>query len=207
MDSSALYKLSYGLHLISSVSEGKDNGCIINTLTQVTSSPARLTAAVNKDNFTAELIARSGQFAATVLTEATEMDLIARFGFQSGREVDKFNGISFARDLRGIPYVEETMAAVFSCKVIDRLDVGSHLLFLGEIEEAKVLDNQPPMTYAYYHTVKKGTTPKNAPSYQEAPAQRGFRCTVCGHIEPVDTLLQDFICPVCKQPRDVFVKL
>lgn len=208
MDNSALYKLCAGLYLLSSASGNKKGGCIINTLQQVTSKPAQLMIGVNKNNYTAGLIRESGLFCATVLTEATDMSLISAFGFRSGRDTDKFDGIAAKKDADEIPYVSDTMSAAFSCRVTGKLDVGTHILFVGELRDARVLSDLPVMTYEYYHQVKKGATPKNAPSYQEKAEGKGFRCTVCGYIErEFDILPDDYVCPVCKQPRDVFVPL
>jgi len=208
MESAALFKLSYGLYLLSSADADGASGCIINTLEQVTSAPAQLIAVSNKSNYTTSLIERAGVFSATALTEGTDMGLIAAFGFRSGRDVDKFTDFHVELDGNGVPYIKNTMAAQFSCKVVQKLDVGTHILFVGQLTDARVLSDLPVMTYAYYHQVKKGTTPKNAPSYQAPTAQKGFRCTVCGYIEDkLDALPEDYTCPICMQPKGVFVPI
>ena len=165
MDTNAFFTLSYGLYVVSSVFDGKQNGCVVNTVTQVTSQPPKLTVAINKQNLTTELIEKSGMFNAVSLTEKATMLMIGRFGFREGAKMEKYADIPFAKDSNGICYPTESVAALFSCKVIDRLDLGTHILFVGEVTEAKRLSDDPVMTYAYYHTVIKGKTPPKASSY------------------------------------------
>ena len=209
MDQKAFFKLSYGVYIISTSADGKEGGCVINTLSQVTSSPARLSIALNKNNYTLKLIEVSGTFSGVVLSENVSMDLIRRFGFQSGRDAKKFEGIPQGRDGLYNPYPTEGVCARFSCKVVSMLDVGTHMLIVGEVTEAEVLDAATPaLTYADYHLKKKGTTPPNAPSYQEKTEKTtGYRCSVCGYILEADTLPPDFVCPVCGKDASYFVKL
>lgn len=207
MNETALYKLSYGLYIISSSFEGKDAGCVVNTLQQVTSSPVQLSVAVNKNNHTQTIIERSGLFNAVVLTQDVPMDVIKRFGFQSSKDHDKYDGIAFERDCQSLPYVKEHTAAFYTCKVVGKLDAGSHMIFIGEVVDCDVLSSDEVMTYAYYHKVKNGTTPKNASSYQEKTEKKGYRCTICGYIYEGDPLPKDYICPVCGAPASVFEKV
>lgn len=206
MNTKAFFKLSYGVYIVSANFEEKDGGCVINTLAQVTSSPARLSIALNKNNETLRLIEGAGSFTAVVLAEDADMELIKTFGFQSSRDNEKFQQTSYDRDLNGNPYPTEGIAARFSCKVTDRLDVGSHVILIGEVTEAEIPTESQVLTYADYHGKKKGTTPKNAPSYQESQA-KGFRCSVCGYILEADELPQDFICPVCGKDASYFEKI
>lgn len=207
MDRKAFYRLSSGLYLLSSTFEGKDSGCVVNTLLQVTSQPAKLSVTVNKDNFTQQIIEKAGVFSAVALNEQADMDLIGEFGFKTSREVDKFASFPHQRDENGVPYVAVQGAARFSCKVVDRLDVGTHVIFVGEVVEAQVLEGEP-MTYAYYQQVKKGGTPKNAPSYKAPEGEgRGYRCKVCGYVLESDTIPADYVCPICGQGRDQLEKL
>lgn len=211
MDHKAFYRLSSGLYLLSSVNEGKSSGCIVNTVLQVTSQPAKLSVTVNKENFTQQTIAKSGVFSAVALNEQADMDLIGEFGFKTSREVDKFAAFPTKKDENGVPYTAQKGAARFSCKVVDSLDVGTHVVFIGEVLEAEVLEGDP-MTYAYYQQVKKGGTPKNAPSYKAPEAEGGegkggYRCKICGYILESDTIPQDFVCPICGQGRDQLEKL
>lgn len=170
MDKKAFYKLSYGLYIVSTTFMGKDSGCVVNTLSQVTSEPAKMSVAVNKNNFTEGQIEKSGVFAAVALTQDADLKLIGAFGFKSSRDTDKFAGFPTARDENGVPYVTQSVCARYSCKLVDSLDLGSHVMLIGEVQEAEVLGDAEPLTYSYYQKIKNGTTPKNAPSYQR-PAE------------------------------------
>lgn len=168
MDEKALYKITYGLYVVSAQAEGQRSGCVVNTLQQVTASPVRLSVAVSKDNLTCQLIEKAGRFAAVALDQRADLMSIGRFGFRTGRDLDKFEGIPFAQDGAGMPYPLETSCAHYSCKVEQQVDLGTHMLFVGLCEEAEILTEDEPLTYAYYRNVIKGLTPKNAPSYQGA---------------------------------------
>lgn len=206
MNQIAFQKLSYGLYVISSSFEGKDAGCVANTLQQVTSSPAQLAVTLNKDNYTAQIINQAKRFDGVVLTQKSDMETIKKFGFHSSIDYDKFrDGIERGED--GIAYPVDHIAARFSCKVVKQLDLGSHILFVGEVEEAQVKGDDEVMTYAYYHQVKNGATPKNAPSYQEKSEKSGWRCSICGYIYEGDVLPEDYVCPLCGAPASVFEKV
>ena len=155
MDQTAFFKLSYGLYIISTTSEGKDAGCVANTLHQVTSSPAQLAVTLNKDNYTEQLIEKSGRFSAVVLTQNCGMDIIKNFGFCSSRDNDKFAQCTYRRDTHGVPYPSEHMAARYSLKVVKTLDLGTHVMFVGEVEEAEVLSEEEVMTYAAVTSMKE----------------------------------------------------
>lgn len=171
MDLTAFYKVTYGLYIVSVRCGGKDCGCIVNTLQQVTAEPAKMSVALSKNNFTESLIEQSGYFAAVALTQDADIRLIGNFGFKSGRDVDKFATYPFERDINGVAYITQSVAARFSLKLTDKLDVGTHMILVGDVLDAQVLSDAKPMSYAYYHLVKKGTTPKNAPSYQKPTAK------------------------------------
>ncbi|WP_416325512.1 flavin reductase [[Eubacterium] hominis] len=207
MNETALFKLSYGLYIISSNFEGKDAGCVVNTLHQVTASPIQLSVAVNKDNYTKQVIEASGKFNAVALTQDVPMDTIKRFGFQSSKDHEKYEGIASKRDIQNIPYLTEHTAAYYTCKVVHQLDIGTHVIFIGEVIDCDVISQEEVMTYAYYHKVKNGTTPKNASSYQAKTEKKGWRCTICGYIYEGDPLPEDYICPVCGAPAAVFEKI
>ena len=195
MDSKAFFKLSYGVYIISTSADNKEGGCVINTLTQVTSSPARLSIALNKENYTLKLIETSGTFSAAVLSDDVEMDLIRRFGFQCGKDVKKYDGIPQGRDSLNNPYPTEGVCARFTCRVVSSMDVGSHMIIVGEVVEAEVLDSQTPaLTYSNYHQA-------------DTKEVTGWRCSVCGYILESETLPPDFICPVCGKDASYFVKL
>lgn len=206
MDTKAFFKLSYGLYLVSSTYQGKDSGCIINTMMQVTANPAKVTITLSKENYTTSLIDKSKVFNGAVLLDAIDMDIIRRFGFQSGKDVDKFKDIECAKDRYGIKQIKDGIAADFSCKVIDQKDVGTHIMFIAEVMDATVYNEEPVLLYANYHKKKNGVTPPKAPSYQEV-TKKGYRCKVCGYVLEADVLPEDYICPVCKQPASVFEKV
>lgn len=207
MEKQAVFKLSYGLYVISSSYDGEDSACIANTLAQVTSEPMQLSVTVNKNNFTTSLIMQSKLFNGAVLLDKVDMDTIARFGFQSGKDVDKFDGIDYTVDSKGLKQIKDNIAATFTCKVVKSLDVGTHMIFIGEVVDAKVVSDEPVLTYENYHTKKKGTTPKNAATYVEETKVKGYRCGVCGYVLEADELPEDFVCPICKQPASVFEKV
>lgn len=206
MDTKAFFKLSYGLYLVSSTYQGKDSGCIINTMMQVTANPAKVTITLSKENYTTSLIDKSKVFNGAVLLDAIDMDIIRRFGFQSGKDVDKFKDIEYEKDRYGIKQIKDGIAADFCCKVIDQKDVGTHIMFIAEVMDATVYSEDSVLLYANYHKKKNGTTPPKAPSYQEV-TKKGYRCKVCGYVLEADVLPEDYICPVCKQPASVFEKI
>lgn len=167
MDEKALYKVTYGLYVVSAQAEGERSGCVVNTLQQVTSEPVRLAVTVNKENLTCQLMEKAGHFSAVALDQRADMLFIGRFGFRTGRDFDKFPEGTFALDGAGMPYTQENACARYSCKVEQAVDLGTHMLFVGLAEEAEILSEEEPLTYAYYRNVIKGLTPKNAPSYQK----------------------------------------
>lgn len=207
IDSTALYQLSYGLYIISSSYEGKKSGCVANTLNQITSVPEKMSVTLNKNNFTTSIIEKSGYFTAVVLSKNVDMSMIGTFGFKSGKDEDKFKDITYGTDNFNLPYPMENVTARFTCKVVKTVDVGTHVMFIGELVEAVNLSKDEVMTYAYYHTVKKGVTPENAPSYQKPDENKGWRCMICGYIYEGDILPDDYICPICGATADKFEKL
>lgn len=206
MDLKAFEKMSYGLYLISSKTEDITAGCVVNTLAQATASPLRMTVTINKQNYTTQIIEKSGLFTGAALSQAASMELIGAFGFHSSKDTDKFKGFQVLYDLNGIPYVSEQTVAHFSCRVLQSMDAGTHTIFLGEVLEADVLSNAEPMTYAYYHQVKRGRTPPKASSYVPEPA-KGYRCKVCGYTLESDTIPEGFVCPVCGRGKEELEKV
>ena len=198
MDINAFFKLSYGLFVLTARQDGKDNGCIINTVMQVTDTPKRIQVAVNKENLTHDMIAASGKFNVSVLSQDAVFWIFQHYGFQSGRNVDKFANIPEARTANGIRYVEGCTNAVLSGKVISMTDCGTHTLFLAEVEEAMVLSDVPSMTYQYYFDYVK---PKPQPTQQAK-----WVCKICGYVYEGDPLPADFICPWCKHGAEDFEK-
>lgn len=210
LDKKALYQISSGLYLVSSKNEGHQAGCIINTLMQVTSKPVQVSITINKENDTTDTILKSNVFHVTALASNVDMNVIATFGFQSSKEIDKFQSFETKYDSLDNPYIEEGMNASFACKVVHTLDVGSHIIIVGEVVESESLSQENSMTYAYYHDVKKGTSPKNAPTYQEeikTDKKTKWRCKICGYIYEGEELPADFICPICGQPASMFEKV
>ena len=195
LDPTALFNLSYGLYVLTAREDGRDCGCIVNTVTQLTENPTRIALSVNKQNFTNEVIQRTGVFNISVLTEAATMDLFRHFGFQSGRDVDKFAGRADPASENGLRYIGGPANALISGKVEQAVDCGTHMLFIALVTEARKLSDAPSMTYAYYFAnVKPKPQPKPA---QEKP-RRGFVCRICGYFYEGDELPPDFICPLCK---------
>lgn len=194
LDPTALFNLSYGLYVLTAREDGRDCGCIVNTVTQLTENPTRIALSVNKQNFTNEVIQRTGVFNISVLTEAATMDLFRHFGFQSGRDVDKFAGRTDPASENGLRYIGGPANALISGKVEQAIDCGTHMLYIALVTEARKLSDAPSMTYAYYFANVK---PKPQPKPAEKP-RRGFVCRICGYFYEGDELPPDFICPLCK---------
>jgi len=165
MNTKALYNLSYGLYVVASEKQGKLNAQIANTVVQVTSEPPTIAVCINKQNLTHEFITESKVFTASILSQDTPLSFIGHFGFKSGREVDKLKDVNYKLGEAKAPIVLDHSLAYLEAKVINQVDVGTHTIFVGELVGADVLREGEPMTYAYYHQVKRGTTPKTAPSY------------------------------------------
>ena len=200
MNQKAVYNLTYGLFVLTSSVDGRDSGCIINTAGQVTSEPNRISIAVNKGNFTHDLVKKSGRFNISILSEAASFDTFRHFGFQSGREVDKFAGYEECRrSENGLYYVTAGTNAYISASIEQSLDLGSHTLFIAGVEDMEVLSDVPSASYAYYQSSIK---PK--PEQPAAGGKTVWRCTVCGYIYEGEELPADFICPLCKHPASDF---
>ena len=167
MNTKALHQISYGMYIIGSRKGDSINGQTCNTVIQVSSEPPIISACINKGNLTHDFIDASGIFAVSILSQDTPLSLIGRFGFKSGREMDKFEGIDYKLGETKAPIVLDNTLAYLEAKVISEVDVGTHTIFIGELVGAEVIQEGEPMTYAYYHQVKRGTTPKTAPSYHK----------------------------------------
>lgn len=213
MNKNAFRSLSYGVYIISTLDGQRPTGCVANSVMQITSSPATIAVSMNHDNYTNDCIKKSGKFAISILTEQSDPELIGRFGFQSGKDTDKFEGIEELKK-EDISVIVDACGYIV-CKVIDQMETTTHTVFLGEVIDADVLKNEEPMTYAYYHKVVKGKSPKNAPTYiaeekEEQVEEPKWVCSICGYVYdgtiPFEELPEDFTCPICKQPKSVFVK-
>ena len=227
MNPKALHNLSYGLYVISSRKGARFNGQIANTVFQVTSDPPTIAVSINKQNLTHEFISESKVLTASVLSQDTPLSFIGHFGFKSGRELDKLKDVNYKLGEAKAPIVLDHSLAYLEAKVINQLDVGTHTIFIGELVGADVLSEGEPMTYAYYHQVKRGTTPRTAPSYIEerkeaVPKMAKYGCSVCGWIydpelgdeesgvapgTPFESLPDDWVCPVCGADKSNFEKI
>ena len=165
MNPSALYKLGYGLYIVSSKNKDKLNGQIANTVFQITSEPPTVAVSINKKNLTWDYIRASQVFAVSVICQEAPLSFIGQFGFKSGRDVDKLANVNYKIGQTGAPIVLDNTASFLEAKVTKEVDVGTHTIFIGEIVDGDILNDKPCMTYEYYHQVKRGTTPKTAPSY------------------------------------------
>ncbi|MBA3044057.1 flavin reductase [archaeon] len=165
MNKKALYKVSYGMYVISSIMDEKINGQIANTVFQVTSEPPAVAVSINKQNLTHKYIQESKVFTVSILSKETPMKFIGHFGFKSGRELDKFKETDYKVGVTGAPVVLENIIGYLEAEVTDSLDAGTHTVFIGKIVDAEIIKDDEPMTYTYYHEIKKGTAPKTAPTY------------------------------------------
>jgi rubredoxin/flavin reductase (DIM6/NTAB) family NADH-FMN oxidoreductase RutF len=226
MNLKALHKLGYGLYIVCSRKGKQFNGQVANTVIQVTAEPPAI-AVSNKSNLTHEFIRESKVFTASVLSQDTPLAFIGHFGFKSGRDMDKLKGINYKLGETQAPVVTDHTLAYLEARVNKEVDVVTHTIFIGELVEAEVIKEGEPMTYAYYHQVKRGTTPKTAPIYieekKEAVAKMAkYECTVCGYIydpelgdpdggikpgTPFEKLPDDWVCPVCGAAKSEFEKI
>ena len=199
MARSATDYISYGLYVVTA-EEYKDNGCITNTACQVTTTPNRITLAVNKTNLTHDMIAHTGKFNVSILSEEAPFAYFTRFGFQSGRRADKFDGFEeVARSENGLYYLTKGTNAFVSAQVCQSIDLGTHTLFIADVTESAVLSDVPSMTYAYYHANVKPRAAK--------PKKTVWRCRICGYEYEGEELPADFVCPWCKHGAADFEKI
>ena len=196
MNTNAMFKIGYGLYILTAKENGFDNGCVINTVTQVTSTPNRITVTVNKANKTHDMILATNEFNVSILTTGAKFELFKAFGFRSGKDVDKFESFKdFARAENGLPYITKHTNAYISAKVTKSIDVGTHIMFIAEVTEEKVIAETQPLTYAdYISKVKPATKVKKG----------AWVCKVCGFAYMAENLPKDYICPICKHPATDF---
>jgi len=196
IDTKSVFKIPFGLFVLTAKDGDKDNGCIINTAMQLTSKPQRISITVNKANYTHDMIMKTGLFNVSVLTESTPFGIFEHFGFQSGKDADKFAQGEGERSSNGLMYVPWNTNALMSGKVIETVDCGTHTLFVADVTEAKVLSDAPSVTYDYYQ--------KNIKPRPEPAKKKGWVCKICGYVYEGDPLPADFICPICKHPAEDF---
>ena len=208
IEKEALFKLSYGLFVLSSSCNGRDNGCIINTAMQITDTPCRIAIALNKNNYTHDIISESGVFNISVISRKAGFDIFKKFGFVSGRDTDKFSDCSDKkRSSNGVFYLTEGINAYLSASVISSVDCGTHTLFTADVTEAKVLDKEASATYEYYFSdikPKSGINTSQDSKKSQKAKIKGYICRICGFIYEGDTLPDDFICPICNHTADDF---
>lgn len=234
MNPKALHKISYGMYVVSSKKGEQFNGQIANTVIQTTAEPPMIAVCLNKQNLTHEFVSASRVFTVSVLSTDTPMDFIGRFGFKSGRDIQKFDGVATKPSSTGVPIVLDYALAYMEAEVVDSIDAVTHTLFVAKLLDAELLDeNAEPMTYAYYHLVKRGKSPKTAPTYikeepkadvavPSAKALAKWECTVCGYVyDPAvgdpdsgikpgtafEDIPSDWVCPVCGAAKSEFRKL
>ena len=224
MDTRVFRSMSYGVYVVGSMDGSRPVGCVANSIMQITSSPATVAVSLNHDNYTNSCVEKSGFFSFSILGQESDPSLIGSFGFRTSKEADKYEGVDYEM-IGGCPVIKDSCGYVV-CRVVNRMETATHTVFLGEVIEAEVSQAQyQPMTYAYYHQVKGGKTPPKASSFlPEEPSEGaggaaganaseptkprfGWRCTLCGHIEYVDELPDDFVCPVCGVGKDMFERI
>ncbi len=201
IDNKAMYKISYGLYMLTTTDGEKQNGCIVNTVQMFTDNPKRITLFVNKANYSNELMKKTGVFSVSVLTESAPFELFKQFGFVSGREVDKFAQGEYPCTENGLYYLPAHANAVLSGKVVDSYDYGTHTLFVAEVTEGKVLSDEKSVTYEYYQQNIKAK-----PQVQASADVEKWVCKVCGYVHE-GLFPEDFICPWCKHPASDFEKV
>ncbi len=231
MDIKAFFKLSYGLYVIGSKSGDKLNGYIANTAFQVTADPPQIAISCHKDNLSSKLINESKAFSISVLDQKADVGVIGNFGYNSGKEINKFEKVNYKTGKTGAPVLLDSTIAWFECEVVDSFDVGTHILFIGKVVDSELLDeSKEPLTYDYYHKEMKGKAPKNAPTYIKEDDKKDdsgtsgakYECEVCGYVydpaegdesqgippgTPFEDLPDDWVCPVCAAAKSDFVSM
>ena len=220
----ALFKVSYGLYIVCSGDRNKGNGFVSNTVFQVTAEPPKFAACCNKNNYTAELIRKHGSFSVSIIDKDTPPEIFGIFGYKSGREIDKMTGMDIIYGDTGVPIILNACLAFLEIKVLQTIDAGTHLIFIGELINAKLVDeSRDPMTYIYYRQVKKGVAPKNAPTYIDKSrleskadklASKKYKCPACGYIYYEEKehmkfkdLPDDWVCPACGSEKSDFIEI
>lgn len=203
MNKKALNNINCGLFVLTASQNDKQTGCIINTAMQVTSTPLQIAVTVNKTNYTTEVIKNTGLFNISCIDESADFSLFKRFGFSSGRDVDKFDGFTdYKKASNGINYIDKSVNAYLSCEVVNSVDVGTHYMFVALVTDGEVLSENPSASYSYYHTSIK---PK--PQKFENTGKTKWVCKICGYVYEGENLPEDYICPICKHPASDFEKI
>ena len=212
MNNKAFFNLSYGVYVIGTMDGEKPTGCIANSAMQVTATPETIAVSINHDNYTHEIFTKNDIFSLNIIPENIDGMLIGTFGFQSGRDIDKFSEVPYEM-VGGAPVIKASCGH-FICRIINTMETDTHTVFLGEVLDYDVMSDETPMTYSYYHKVVKGRAPKNAPTYIEkedfSESDGNYVCSLCmyeydGEI-PFEELPDDYVCPICGQPKSAFAK-
>ena len=198
INKTAMFKIGYGLYIVTAREGDKDNGCIVNAVTQLTDQKLRVAVTINKQNLTHDMVKNTGVMNVNCLTEETPFAIFEYFGFQSGKNVEKFVSPHLNRSENGLVIQPDYSNAFFSLKVEQEVDLDTHTMFICEVTEAKVLSDKPSMTYAYYHANVKPKPVKKA---------KGWVCKVCGYVYEGEELPPDFICPLCKHGAADFERI
>ena len=225
INSQVLSKISYGIYIVCSGNKEKGNGFIANTVFQVSSEPVKFAVCCNKNNYTSELIQKTGAFSASILEVNTQPQLFSVFGYKSGRDIDKMKGLNVKYGQTETPIVLDSGVAFLEFKLVDTIDVGSHYMFIGKLVNSEMIDDsKDPITYQYYRQVRRGVSPNNAPTYidvsklelkvQEEADLKKYKCTICGYIydeakEEVKfkDLPEDWTCPLCGAEKTDFIEI
>lgn len=232
IDNNVFRDISYGLYIVSTKYNNKNVGCVINTLSQVTSENPIISFSINKNNYTNEAIKSSKKLAISIISEETKEDIIFKFGYNSSRDIDKFENCDFIIE-NEMPVVTDGMCGYLICDLVQTVDCGTHDIFIGRVTNTKKLSNNKEMTYRYYHEVIKAVAPKNAPTYIDAEQNKAkyaensnnettnsnmkyekYKCIICGYIydESIEKikftdLPDDWKCPRCGVGKENFVKI
>lgn len=200
MDTNALFKIGYGLYVLSTRNGEKDNACIVNSIMQVTSDPIQIAVCVNKNNYTCEMIQKSKKFNISVLTEDADFDVFKRFGYQCGRNLNKFEGFyDIKRSPNEVIYITKNTNAFMSAYVQQEIDLGTHIMFIAQLVAAEILSDKPTVTYDFYQ--------KNIKPSPQPTEKKGWRCKICGYVYENEILPPDYICPICKHGAIDFEKI
>lgn len=237
MNKEAFFKISYGLYILSSVDGVKLNGHVNNTCFQVTADPAQIAVCTHKNNLTTEMIDKSKVFSISIIQQDVDLNYIGHFGFKSGRDFDKFENINYKKGKTGSPIVLDKTIAFIECEVVQRIELETHIMYIGKVIDSDILnDSALALSYSYYRNVIKGLSPKNSPTFIDKESNKKeneveqklqvnykeYLCSVCGYVynpnygddskgikpgTPFEFLPEDWICPVCGVPKDMFEKV
>lgn len=198
-ENAALFKIGYGLYVLTTNDGEKDNGCIVNSVMQITNTPNKVAVAINKQNYSHDTVIKTNKLNINCIAESAPFSLFQNFGFRSGRDADKFDGVAFERSNNGLTVLKDNVNAYMSLWVESTVDLDTHTLFICFVTQMDELSQEDTMTYTYYQNNVK---PKPQPQ-----KKKGYVCKICGYVYEGDELPEDFICPLCKHPASDFEEL